>query len=83
MEELDKLKKKIAKDKEQSQFRISQLQKEIQTFVKERKELRESWETADSELEGNISETIQEISEIQGRLLQAQELLDYLENKSN
>lgn len=78
--ELDKLKSKLEKDAKQSGFRISECQKEIQDLVKERKEKREEWEQYDQETEGNISELVQEISNIQGRLLQAQELIKYLES---
>lgn len=79
-EELIKLKEKLAKDAKQSGFRIGELQKEIQEKVALRKQLRTEWEERDSELEGDVSELVQEISNIQGRLLQAEELVKQLES---
>lgn len=79
-DELIKLKEKLAKDAKQSGFRIGELQKEIQEKVLLRKQLRTEWEERDSELEGDVSELVQEISNIQGRLLQAEELIKQLES---
>lgn len=77
--EIEKLRKKITKDKEQSEFRISQVQKEIQNLVSERRQRREEWEEYDRLTEGSIAELVNEITTIQSRQLTAQELLDYLE----
>lgn len=77
--EIEKLRKKITKDKEQSEFRISQVQKEIQNLISERRQRREEWEEYDRLTEGSIAELVNEITTIQSRQLTAQELLDYLE----
>lgn len=85
-EELIKLKEKISKDAKQSAFRISEAQKEVQSLVAERKDRRVEWEEKDSELEGSILELTNEIAGIQQRMLQAEELIRYLEiqiNQSN
>jgi len=79
-EELLKLRDKLAKDAKQSGFRIGEAQEEIQEKVFLRKQLRSEWEERDSELEGDVSELVQEISNIQGRLLQAEELIKQLES---
>lgn len=79
-EELLKLKAKLEKDAKQSEFRISEAQQEIQEKVALRRQLRSEWEERDSELEGDVSELVQEISNIQGRLLQAEELIKQLES---
>ena len=75
MNEIKELLDKIKKDTEQSKKRIGEPQKEIQFLVSERKELRQKWEDHDSQLEGDISELLQEISEIQGRQLLGEELI--------
>lgn len=75
MNEIEELLNKIKKDAEQSRKRIGEAQTEIQALVKQRKELRAEWEDKDSELEGDISEILQEISEIQGRQLLGEELI--------
>ena len=79
-DELRALRSKLEKDAKQSGFRIAEAQKEIQEKVFLRKQLRSEWEERDSELEGDVSELVQEISNIQGRLLQAEELIKQLES---
>lgn len=79
-EELLKLKANLEKDAKQSEFRISQAQKEIQELVKERKELRASWEDKDAELEGTILDLTNEVHGILQRQLQAEELIKQLES---
>lgn len=81
MNEIEELKKKILKDAEQSQRRISEVQKEVQEMVAARKKNREDFEEADQRYEGDISEAVNEITSIQTRMLTAQELLKFLENK--
>jgi ribosome recycling factor len=81
MSEIDELKKKIVKDAEQSQRRISELQQEVQEMVADRKKNREEFEEADQRYEGDISEAVNEITSIQSRMLTAQELLNFLETK--
>lgn len=81
MDEIEKLKKKILKDAEESQHRISELQREVQELVKERKETREQWESKDAELEGSIADVVNDITAIQTRMLTAQDLLNFLQNK--
>lgn len=78
--ELQELKTTLEKDKEKSLKRISEVQKEIQVLVASRKEERAKWEELDAELEGDVSERIQEVSEIQGRLLASEELIRTLES---
>lgn len=78
--ELQELKATLEKDKEKSLRRISEVQKEIQILVATRKEERAKWEQLDAELEGDVSERIQEVSEIQGRLLASEELIRTLES---
>lgn len=78
--ELQELKATLEKDKEKSLKRISEVQKEIQVLVATRKEERAKWEELDAELEGDVSERIQEVSEIQGRLLASEELIRTLES---
>lgn len=81
MNEIEELKKKILKDAEQSQRRISEVQKEVQEMVAARKKNREDFEEADQRYEGDISEAVNEITSIQTRMLTAQELLNFLQNK--
>ncbi len=81
MNEIEELKKKILKDAEQSQRRISEVQKEVQEMVAARKKNREDFEEADQRYEGDISEAVNEITSIQSRMLTAQELLNFLQNK--
>lgn len=78
--ELQELKATLEKDKEKSLRRISEVQKEIQILVATRKEERAKWEELDAELEGDVSERIQEVSEIQGRLLASEQLIKQLES---
>lgn len=78
--ELQELKATLEKDKEKSLRRISEVQKEIQILVATRKEERAKWEQLDAELEGDVSERIQEVSEIQGRLLASEQLIRTLES---
>ena len=81
MNEIEELKKKILKDAEQSQRRISEVQKEVQDLVAARKKNREDFEEADQRYEGDISAAVNEITSIQSRMLTAQELLNFLQNK--
>ena len=81
MNEIEELKKKILKDAEQSRKRISELQSEVQEMVAERKKNRKEFEEADQRYEGDISEAVSEITSIQSRMLTAQELLNFLQNK--
>lgn len=81
--ELQELKATLEKDKEKSLRRISEVQKEIQILVATRKEERAKWEQLDAELEGDVSERIQEVSEIQGRLLASEQLIKQLELLNN
>lgn len=81
--ELQELKETLEKDKEKSLKRISEVQKEIQILVATRKEERAKWELLDAELEGDVSERIQEVSEIQGRLLASEQLIKQLESLTN
>lgn len=81
--ELQELKETLVKDKEKSLKRISEVQKEIQILVATRKEERAKWEQLDAELEGDVSERIQEVSEIQGRLLASEQLIKQLESLTN
>lgn len=78
-EELLKLKAKLEKDAKQSEFRISEAQKEIQELVKERKELRATWEDKDAEFEGTILDLTNEVHGLLQRQLQAQEFAQQLE----
>lgn len=79
-EEIQKLKSRIEKDSKTSAFRISEVQKSIQSTVALRKELKAEFEQRDAELESEINDYIREVNEIQGRLLQAQDLLRYMES---
>lgn len=81
--ELVELKNKLVKDREQSERRISEVQKEVQVLVQDRKEARTKWEELDASLEGEVSERVQEISEIQGRLLASEQLIKTLEQLTN
>ena len=81
MNEIEDLKKKILKDAEQSRKRISELQSEVQEMVAARKKNREEFEEADQRYEGDISKAVSEITSIQSRMLTAQELLNFLQNK--
>lgn len=80
--EILKLREKIAKDAEQSNRRISSLQSDVQLLVAKRKEEKSKWEQIDADLEQNINAAINEISEIQGRLLSAEELIRHLEQEN-
>lgn len=86
-DELNKLKEKLEKDAKQSLFRQSELQKEIQELVQNRKEAKaildqqvKEWEEKDQLLEGSITEIVEELAGIQQRELQAQELIKHLES---
>ena len=81
MNEIEELKKKILKDAEQSRKRISELQSEVQEMVAARKKNREEFEEADQRYKGDISKAVSEITSIQSRMLTAQELLNFLQNK--
>jgi len=81
MNEIEELKKKILKDAEQSRKRISELQSEGREMVAARKKNREEFEEADQRYEGDISKAVSEITSIQSRMLTAQELLNFLQNK--
>lgn len=83
MEEIQKLIDTLKKDAEKSQQRISKAQSEIQGLVKIRKDKRQEWETEDAALEGDISELVQEISEIQGRVLASEEFIKILETPNS
>ncbi len=79
--EIQKLIDKIKKDGEQAQKEVSNLQKEVQEIVAERRQKREEWEEYDRLAEGNLSELVSEITNIQSRQMMAQELINFINNK--
>ncbi len=78
--EIQKLIDKIKKDGEQAQKEVSNLQKEVQEIVAERRQKREEWEEYDRLAEGTILDLTNEVHGILQRQLQAEELIKQLES---